>query len=171
MSPSDIAAWWGAVIATLVFLWEVYKWRRSGPQLEVSVAPNMETFGSAQSYGKGPFVVVEVRNNGDRKTTVTHLVGFCFKRLVDRWLRRKPAHTFIVSNPDPGKLPHVLEAGERWLGILVQNEELENWSREFELRIGVLHSGAKKPITERLVINRAQPSHPADVPALRPPRG
>jgi hypothetical protein len=125
----------------------------------------METYGAAESYGKCPFVVVEVRNNGDRKTTLTHLVGFCFKRPADRWLRRKSAHTFFVTDPGPGKLPHVLEAGERWLGMLTQNEDLAGWSRKYELRIGVLHSGAKKPATERLVINEVQPSHPADVPA------
>lgn len=169
MSPSDIAAWWGAVVATLVFLWELYKWQRSEPQLEVSVAPNMETYGGARAYGKGPFIVVEVRNNGDRKTTLTQLVGFCFKHPLDRWLRRNFAHSFIVSNPSAGKLPHGLEAGERWLGILVQNEELENWSREFELRIGVSHSGSKNPVTDRLVINKVQQSLPADAPASTAP--
>jgi hypothetical protein len=25
-SVSDVAAWWGAVLATVVFAWDVYKW-------------------------------------------------------------------------------------------------------------------------------------------------
>jgi hypothetical protein len=76
MKISDIAAWWGAAIATALLIWDLYKWRRSGPHLEISVSPNMSTFGSAQMYGEGPFVVLEVRNNGNRKTTLTHCVGF-----------------------------------------------------------------------------------------------
>lgn len=153
MSASDVAAWWGAAIATLVLVWDLYKWGRSGPQLEVSASPNMETYGGAAIYGKGPFVVLEVRNNGDRKTTLTHCVGFVYTNWLSRLFDRKPKHNFIVTNPAPGKIPHVLEAGERWMGILEQNQELVKWSQEGHLCVGVFHSGAKRAVTCRLVIH------------------
>lgn len=37
-----IAAWWGAILSTVVFGWEMYKWLRSGARLKVQVAQNMQ---------------------------------------------------------------------------------------------------------------------------------
>jgi hypothetical protein len=38
MTASDYAAWWGAVVATVVFAWDIIKWKKNGPRLKVSVA-------------------------------------------------------------------------------------------------------------------------------------
>lgn len=155
MTPSDIAAWWGAAIATIVLAWDLYKWHRAGPQLEVSASPNMESAGGEEIYGKGPFVVLEVRNNGDRKTTLTHCVGFRFKNRLAKQLRRKPRHSFLVPNPALETIPHVLEAGERWMGLLQQTDELVKWSQGDYLCLGVYHSGAKDAVTRHVVIHPA----------------
>lgn len=154
MSPSDIAAWWGAGIATLVLVWDLYKWGQSGPQLELSVYPHMDPYGGAAVYGKGPFVVLEVRNNGDRKTTITHCVGFCYASRLHKLFYCKPKHSFIVPNPATGNIPHVLEAGERWMGLLIQNEDLVKWSQSGHMCLGVYHSGAKQPVTSHVVIHQ-----------------
>lgn len=155
MSPSDIAAWWGAAIATIVLFWDLYKWSQSGPQLEVSASPNMETYGGMESYGKGPFVLLEVRNNGDRKTTLTHCVGFVHANRISKLLHRKPKHSFIVANPLPGNIPHILKPGERWVGMLNQNDQLVKWSQEGHLCVGVFHSGARREVTCHMVIHPA----------------
>jgi hypothetical protein len=152
MTLSDAAAWWGAGVATLVLVWDLYKWRRSGPQLEVSASPNMESYGGATADGAGPFVVLEVRNNGARKTTLTHCVGFCHESWLHKVFRRKPKHSFIVANPEPGRIPHVLEAGERWMGLVSQNEQLASWSQNGYLHLGVYHSGSKRAVTCCIVI-------------------
>jgi len=38
MKITELAAWWGAIIATLVLLWDMYKWERSGPIINVSAS-------------------------------------------------------------------------------------------------------------------------------------
>jgi len=155
MTASEIAAWWGAAIGSLVFLWDIYKWGKSGPQLEVSASPNMVTCGDlSATYGKGPFILVEVRNNGDRKTTITHCVGFCYSSRLRKMLRLRPEEEFIVPNPLPGKVPHVLEPGERWMGMLEQNEELIKMSKEGHLCLGIFHSGARKAVTCHVIIHQ-----------------
>jgi len=30
MSPTSIVAWWGAILSTIVFLWDIYKHRTAG---------------------------------------------------------------------------------------------------------------------------------------------
>jgi len=153
MKATEIAAWWGATIATLVLAWDIYKWKRSGPIVNVSASPNMETFGGVpNSLNNKTFVVVEVTNTGSKKTTLTHLVGFYYKSLFHK-LRKKQEKSFIVANPAlSGPLPHVLESGERWLGAIEQNKELEEMSRNGYLFVGVYHSFGRKPILKRVII-------------------
>ena len=153
MTPTELAAWWGAIIATLVFAWDVYKWKRTGPVIKVSAAPNMETFGGIPDGLKDKtFIVVEVTNTGDRKTTLTHLVGFHYTSFFQK-LRRKKNKSFFIANPALSTpLPHILAPGERWLGGIDQNPEVEKMSRNGYLFCGVYHSSGKKPVLERVVI-------------------
>jgi len=157
MNITDIAAWWGAIIATLVFLFDIFKWISSGLALEISTSPNMETYdGLQQIAGNGPFVVVEVRNVGDRKTTITHLVGFDYRWRFKKLLRMKPDLTLTVPTPAGQPLPFVLEPGERWIGAIKQNEELEKRSRDGYLLCGIYHSLSTQPVLARVVINRTK---------------
>jgi hypothetical protein len=68
MSPSDIAAWWGAVVATLVFLWELYKNWQAGPRLRLTVNANMIFIGDASPMGQS-FVTLRAVNIGDAPTS------------------------------------------------------------------------------------------------------
>lgn len=156
MNATDIAAWVGATTGTLVLLWDVFKWLHARPRLTVSAAPNMEAFGSAVALiGNKTVVVVEARNVGDAKTTITHLVGFYYDSWLQRLLHRKPKKSFIVANPAPGKLPHVIDRGEQWLGLMEQNDDLERMSNEGYLYVGVLHSTSRSPVLARLVVGKA----------------
>ena len=153
MNATNLAAWWGAVIATLVLAWDVYKWKRTGPIVNVSASPNMQTFGGVlDAFQDKTFVVVEVTNIGDRKTTLTHLVGFHYTSIF-LWLIKKKNKAFIVANPALSTpLPHVLEPGERWLGGIEQNKELEEMSRNGYLYCGVYHSSGKKAVLQRVIV-------------------
>lgn len=155
MKVTEIAAWWGAIIATLVFVWDVYKWNRSGPLINVSASPNMETFGDiSDSLDDEIYIVVEVTNTGDRKTTITHLVIYYYKSMLRRFLK-KTDKNFIVPNPALSHhMPYVLEPGERWLGGIKQSQRHEEMSRNGYLYFGVYHSSGKKPALQRVVINK-----------------
>jgi hypothetical protein len=153
MNTTDIVAWWGAIIATVVLGWDIYKWKQSGPKIRISVAPNMETYGAMpQALAGQTFTIVEVNNIGDRSTTITHLFGYCNPSLLHR-LRGKKKKTFIIANPAvSGPLPYVLNPGEQWLGGIKQDADLERRSRDGYMYCGIYHSNSKKAIVQRLVI-------------------
>lgn len=119
MNASEAAAWIGAITGSLALLWDIIKWGRTGPRIRVSVAPNMTTYGSAEMLlGKEVCILIEANNIGDGKTTVTHLVGFYYDSWIKQFLRRKPKNSMVVPDPTPGRLPYVLDKGERWAGMM-----------------------------------------------------
>ncbi len=68
--------------------------------------------------GKEVCILIEANNIGDGKTTVTHLVGFYYDSWIKQFLRRKPKNSMVVPDPTPGRLPYVLDKGERWAGMM-----------------------------------------------------
>jgi len=151
MNVTGLAAWWGAIIATLVLAWDIYKWMRSGPILVVTTSSNMVGFGPMPGQVKDKtLIVVEVQNIGNLKTTITKLVGFHYPSLL-KWFRKKHSRVFIVI-PSLQPIPHVLNPGERWLDYIEQTPELEDMSRNGYLYCGVYHSSSRKPIIQRVVI-------------------
>ncbi len=153
MSVSDIAAWWGAVVATLVLGWDVFKWRQTGLRLRLSVSPGMKTHGDVPNADpKKSYVLIEVVNIGDKKTELTHVAGLFYKSRLQR-LRGKNQQSFLVLNPAfTTQFPCFLAPGERWLGGIEQTQELEELSRSGLFYCGIFHSGSKKPITSRVVV-------------------
>jgi len=156
MNATDIAAWVGAITGSCIFLWDIFKWLHGGARVIVSASPNMIAYGAAVAIaGDTDSVVVEATNIGDAKTTITHLVGFYYDSWLKRLFRLKPTKSFFVFNPGPGTLPHVLDRGERWLGLMEQNKDLQRMSTEGYVYVGVFHSTTKRPIVARLVIRKA----------------
>ena len=153
MSASDIAAWWGAVVATLVLGWDVFKWRKTGLRLRLSISPGMKTHGDVPNAGpQKSYVLIEVVNIGDKKTELTHVAGLYYKSRLQR-LRGKNQQSFLVLNPAfTTHFPCFLAPGERWLGGIEQTQELEELSRSGLLYCGIFHSGSTKPITSRVVV-------------------
>ena len=131
MTATDLAAWWGGIVATLILVWDVYKWKKIGPIVNVSVSPNIKSFGEYEDTSDGQlFMVVEVTNTGDRKTTLTHLFEFHYASFLQR-LRKKKNKAWLIPSPAFSKpFPYVLEPGEQWIGGIRQNEELEEFSRD-----------------------------------------
>lgn len=150
MTASDIAAWWGATIATLVFLWELFKWTRSGPRLAVTATPNTIEV-SARRRGKTSNILVKVINRGDQATVLTHLVGYVYQDRVHHLLRRKPQSFAVVNNGMGPQLPFRIEPGGRWTGGLDEQDLLEKFSKSGYLRCGVTDSMTGK---DHLVVVR-----------------
>jgi hypothetical protein len=154
-SLTSFVAWWGAIVATLVFLWDIYKWAKSGPSIVVSAQPNMKTsVGAPQNLSGTNYVVVEAVNKGNKKTTITQLVSYHYSSIIKRILK-KPSATFIV--PDTGlaqRLPHVLEPGERWMGIIEQSKDLEKMTGQGYLYCGIYHALKARPVLQRVRIGK-----------------
>lgn len=155
LKPTEIAAWWGATVATVVFLWDIYKWRQSGARLRLVVSGNMEGYGHLAAL-LGPdqtLIVVEAVNVGNKKTTITHMFAYYYESWW-RWLIRRRSRTLVVM-PDPAlaqPLPFELDPGARWLAATYQNKEVEEMSRKGYLYVGILHSVSRAPVFQRLVI-------------------
>jgi len=71
---SDYAAWYAALIATFVFLWDIIKWKKSGPQIKATARSGYRSFGDPETEGKRLILVIAT-NIGDRATTLTAM-GF-----------------------------------------------------------------------------------------------
>lgn len=149
MNATEIAAWWGAIVASLVFLWDIYKWNRRGPDVSLSISTNMLRPGEEP---EAKYVVVEVVNSGATPTTITHLIAKHYPSALARF-RRKPDKQFIVANPGLGQpIPHLLEPGARWLGAITQTPELEGLSRNGHLLCGIHHTSSKRFISRRVLV-------------------
>ena len=152
MSATDIAAWWGAGIATVVVLWDIFKWRRGrATQVRITANPNMQEYFPGEGFQEPKFVFVEITNVGDRTTTLTNLCGFHYSSWWKK-LFNKQTQAFVVADPAPGVIPHELEPGKRWTGRIGQTQQMENWSRNGRLYVAVYHTLAKKAELIRLVI-------------------
>ena len=70
----DPVAVYAALVATMVFAWNVYVWRNSGPRLNVTANMNMLVIGGSADEEKKFFLIVRGTNVGSKKTTITNVV-------------------------------------------------------------------------------------------------
>lgn len=156
MQATEIAAWWGAAIATVVLLWDVYKWKTQGPRLVMRVSPNMEVWGDPSREGK-TWVSVTVSNVGDRPTTMTG-IGMEYYGNWYRRIRGRPDRAAVFPNPsDAFPLPKILNPGEQWLGLVPQERadkdfNLEEMSRTGHVVIWLGQSHSERAMRRRLTI-------------------
>ena len=83
-----IVAWWGAIVATFVLLWDIYKWKTAGPRIRFIVRSGMIIVGDPDREGQ-TFISAEATNIGDRPTTITNLVVQHYKTYLTM-LKHKP---------------------------------------------------------------------------------
>lgn len=158
MNTTDIAAWWGAALASLVLVWDMYKWKTQGPRLIMRLSPNMQVWGDPLREGK-TWVSVTVSNVGDRPTTIKG-VGMEYYTNWFRRLRNRAEKAVVFPNPSDGfPLPRVLNPGDEWLGLIPQERldkeiDLEEMSRSGHLIIWLTQSHTQKAMRKRLIVSR-----------------
>jgi hypothetical protein len=151
MSTTQIVAWWGAILATVVFIWDIYKWAATGPRLVLTVKVDMKVLGDAEMEDS-TYIISEVANVGDRATTLT-LMAFEWYRKWWQRLLRKPVKQFFVKNPGRhSSFPHKLDVGDTWNGFARQDEEQSKLMREGYLYCAVYCSSQKRPVSRRAKI-------------------
>lgn len=147
---TDIVAWWGAIVATFVLVWDVYKWTRRGPDVRVEAAPNMKVFPKLPHTGDTNFIFVAATNHGAQPTTVTHLAGVYYPSLWHKFTRRKGQHFVVFNNALGTPFPHVLPPGERWTGAIDQDDATKKYGSSGRFYCGVFHSHSKKAVYRRV---------------------
>lgn len=147
----DLVAWWGAVVATIVLIWDIYKWKTAGPRLKFFVRSGMIVVGDPSLKGQF-FISSEATNIGDRSTTITNLVIQHYKSYFSM-MRHKPQTSMIVTDPSPSQpLPYILQPGSVWRGLCPQTEEIEQLAKTGILVCGLCHSHSDKEIDRRISI-------------------
>lgn len=130
LNPSDYAAWWGACIATIVCMWDVYKWKHNSPGFSVKVKCPTEM--DLKKSGNFLSVSVEVIN-GQSPLSIRAVSLRHFKR---RW-----HYAFLrpdrVSNLSRNELPKKLDPAEVWMIPLDESDDDFYLSRE-DLTKGIL---------------------------------
>lgn len=149
MSATDVAAWWGGAIATLVLAWDIYKWKKHGPALKCSVSTNMKVMNRGTPE-EGTFVTVRVRNCGDAATTLESMYLAHYRSWYHRVVRRTDSLFAIPYAGISFSLPHVIEPGGVWDGRALQDEALERLANKGYLECHVYCSHARKPTAKRI---------------------
>jgi|HubBroStandDraft_2_1064218.scaffolds.fasta_scaffold11147_4 hypothetical protein len=151
VSPTTILACWGAGLSTIVFLWDIYKYRKAGPKLRFEVyAHNRMVPSSKQRV----YIRSVVTNRGDRPTTLTNVVLYYF---ASRWslarLRNLPTESAganaLLTSPEQA-LPYELKPGTMWSGMTEQTRVIEEWGSTGVLYFDLHHSHDTKPVRRRV---------------------
>jgi hypothetical protein len=151
LSITEIVAWWGAIIATSLLLWDIYKWKTSGPKVGITVSSNIITVGDPIREGK-TYISVKAVNTGTRQTTISNL---CMQHYSTCWslFRKKPDESMVITNPGISRpIPHVLQPGTIWNGLIHQDDSVVEMATQGYLICELFISNKKKPITRRIVI-------------------
>ena len=101
MNASDCAAWYAAVLATFVFVWDMVKWKRSGPRLKARTCQTPTGF--------------VVTNVGDGPATIESVQVRLFQRRRLPWSKREVALSKVLGLFCGTRfLPLTLAPGEPW---------------------------------------------------------
>lgn len=149
MDSTKFVAWWGATLSTVVFLWDIYKYRTSGPRLRFSVQTSVIMM---PSEDKKQYILTEVTNYGDRSTTLTN-IGLCHFENPWSWShwRNRPMKAAVLNNPNPAQpFPCELKPGGVWRGLTEQLPELKEWATRGVLYFNLYHSHRPKPVRKRV---------------------
>ena len=133
-------ALWGAVLATLTFLWNILKWREERPRIFATV----EAIESLLTENSFAGISLTLRNRGGKKTTIESI--FLYRRqgwfefglagVLDRICRRVPLKFNVsVANPKTVELPKVLDVNESWerfIPLEASGEESEEVRRQID---------------------------------------
>jgi hypothetical protein len=148
---TEIVAWWGAVLSTTVFLWDIYKWRTAGPKIRMTVQTDMEAINMTEHQGK-TLLRIDVINYGDRPTTITNVIFACYSSAWAQ-IRKNASKVFVIPRPSTAQpLPFELKPGCVWTGIGIQDEKLEQAARSSRLFCFVCHSHRNRPLKQRVAI-------------------
>lgn len=123
-SYSIVAAWWGALIATIVLLFEFYKWVRSGPRLRCDAKYGWKIMMEG-TEDDNEYIIFSVTNTGDRPTTITKQAALHWPTRLDK-LRDKSKSSFFIKGGfhGLGKVPAIIRPGEVWNGLARIGEDL-----------------------------------------------
>jgi hypothetical protein len=150
LTPSDYAAWYAAVVATLVLAWDVVKYRRATSRLRIRATYNMQILSPGKGLEPEKNVSLSVTNVGEKKTTITNVAMYCYKTFWDWLLRRESDLLIVVRFVSDVPTPASLDVGDTWDGLFRQSEEVQAMLDSFRCYIGVQDMVKGKSVVVRI---------------------
>jgi hypothetical protein len=151
IDASIIAAWWGAIVASVVLLWDVYKWLHKGPRISIKATPNMRG-AVVGSIPAGPFYLyIEVSNTGDAQTTISALEVCQAKSRLHLLFNKTTNHGSILRNDM--MLPHEIKAGGLWQSKIDQADLREKLDENNKVYCSIKHTFSAKPVYSEIDIS------------------
>ena len=137
-NSTQIVAWWGAIVATFVLVWDAYKYFSNGAKIKSRVYLNIDyddsklipekTVGNVASKKYEQYCHIELINIGNMPTTIMEIRATHKPIKTCKLIRG--AFGMAFTEHFGNKLPYVLPPGEVWscrigmenyMGILKQN--------------------------------------------------
>ena len=153
MDGTLLIALWGAIVATIVLIWDIYKWATDGPKLVLVVDPSVVfPRGADHPGGDLPQIAVTVTNVGHGRTTLTDLSLVRYPSLL-AWLRRKADETTSLVQTNPIRpFRHELDTAQDWTHRFVRTPAIERLASSGRCYCVVRHSMSQSVSKARLVI-------------------
>jgi hypothetical protein len=168
MTPSDYAAWYAAIVATVVLIWDVVKWKSGGPQVKAEAFGGWKSYGISETEGKA-LTLVKATNVGDRATTLTSWGMYWYPAGVSV-KKKETRKAFIVKGglAGLGQVPKKLEPGDVWSGVASEDDQYNEMLRTGQLFmvLGFSHTD------EEVLVSVKKPANTAverDSPQAAPP--
>lgn len=158
MNNINYVAWWGAVLSTVVFGWDIIKWATKGARVIVTTQCNItyidsrvissETTEHGTRQTLAQYCHVEILNRGDAATTIISIEA------SHNHKKHKPKIGFsgqLFVSHSGTNFPLRLAAGEMWSGR-VEMLNFEALIKQGRTYISVRTSHRTKPIRAYLKI-------------------
>jgi hypothetical protein len=156
-----VAAWWGAIVATLTFAWTLYRWATSGPRVVVEI--HADFLVTTPGFNKEAlYTFVRVINRGESATTILGISTFYYTSLLHVLTRRPDSKAVIGNAGITQPVPCRLEPTGVWDSAILQDDKFEAMLRDGYVMVAVHHSASGKPV-KRLMTNRNRPRIPTIV--------
>jgi len=151
MSASDYAAWYAAIVATIVLVWDVIKFRFSGPVITGEAKANWESYGIPETEGHS-LTILKISNNGGRPTTINSW-GMYWYPAGSNLKSAKGRRGFVIRGglAGVGKIPSIIRPGEEWSGIMMEDEEFNRLFENGTILMAVGFSHSKKETFVKVV--------------------
>lgn len=117
-------------MSTVIFVWDIYKWQKSvSPKLVIRANGNLQ---EANSKNPQTYIGIKVINTGNKPTTINWIALRYYKTKQSRWRKQKADKRGFFNEliRPTAPLPHKLDVGEEWSGLILQTEDIEKLSRE-----------------------------------------
>lgn len=129
-SWSILAAWWGALIATIVLLFDYYKWARSGPRIRCDSKYGWKMMVEGVD-DNNEYIIFSVTNTGNLPTTITKQAALYWPNRIKRYLCKSTTQFYIKGGlHGMGQIPMIIKPGEIWNGAARINDDIHSLMNE-----------------------------------------